>query len=92
MKKWMDGLTDTDAASLKLANAIWFNEDGQQLKVEDDFLRKNALYYNADIYKAPFNKNTLQSINAWTEEKTDGKIKNLLDGMEEDAVDRKSVV
>ncbi|GFH92360.1 hypothetical protein IMSAGC002_03630 [Lachnospiraceae bacterium] len=86
LKKWMDGLTDTDAASLKLANAIWFNEDGQQLKVEDDFLRKNALYYNADIYKAPFNKNTLQSINAWTEEKTDGKIKNLLDGMEEDAV------
>ena len=86
LKKWMDGLTDTEAASLKLANAIWFNEDGQQLKVEDDFLRKNALYYNADIYKAPFNKNTLQSINAWTEEKTDGKIKNLLDDMEEDAV------
>ncbi len=86
LKKWMDGLTDTEAASLKLANAIWMNEDGKQLKVEDDFLRKNALYYNADIYKAPFNGNTVESINAWTEEKTDGKIKNLLDGMEEDAV------
>lgn len=86
MKAWTAGLTDTEEARLGLANAIWFQDGEERLTVEESFLKKNAAYYDADIYKALFDADTLKNINAWAAEKTGGKIKKLVDSMDEDAV------
>lgn len=70
---------------LKLANSIWVKEsDG--FAPNQDFLQINADYYNAGIYQAPFDENTLKAINEWVAEKTDGMITNILDQIPEDAV------
>lgn len=86
LKAWTDGLTDTEGASLKMANAIWIQDEGRKLTVEKNFLEKNAGYYHADIYQAPFCEETLNDINSWAEEKTDGRIKRILGNLQEDAV------
>ncbi len=70
---------------LKLANSIWFKEK-EGFTPNLDFLQMNANYYNADIYQAPFDTNTLKAINAWVAENTDGMITNILDQIPEDAV------
>ncbi len=83
---YMNGLPSDEKYSFKLANSIWFRDDKERLKVEQDFLQTNADYYGADVYKAAFDKQTLDDINNWVEENTDGMIKDILDKIDDDAV------
>ena len=70
---------------LKLANAIWFNESSL-LTVREEFLRTNADHFQADLYEAPMNDHTLQAINNWVNEKTEGMIPEILDQIPADAM------
>ncbi len=83
---YMNGLPSDEKYSLKLANSIWFRDDEERLRVEQDFLQINADYYGADVYKAAFNEQTLDDINNWVEENTDGMIKDILDKIDDDAI------
>lgn len=78
---YMDGQTD----QLKLANSIWFTDSGS-LSVNQDFLETNADYYQADIFKAPMNDDTLNTINSWVSKHTDGMIPEILDQISENAI------
>jgi serine protease inhibitor len=71
---------------INIANSIWFRDDENRLHVEEEFLQKNADYFKAQAYKSPFNDQTLQDINNWVEEKTEGMIDKILDEIREDAV------
>ena len=71
--------------SLKLANAIWFKTD-PKFTVNIDFLQKNADYYCADIYAAPFDQTTLNEINSWVNEKTDTMIPKILENLSEETI------
>ena len=68
-----------------ISNSIWFR-DAEFLHVEEDFLKTNYRYYNADVFKAPFDDTTLEDINSWVEQSTDGLIKDILDEIPEAAV------
>lgn len=70
---------------LSLANSIWFTED-ERLIVNRSFLQKNADYYGAEIYKAPFNDQTLRDINNWVDYETDGMIPKVIDDVSEDTI------
>lgn len=70
---------------LCLANGIWFRED-PSLTVKEEFLQKNADYYGAGLYKAPFDETTLLDINSFVEEHTNGMIKDILDEIPREAV------
>lgn len=72
--------------SVKMANSIWFRDEEGRLAVEKDFLQTNADYYGANIYKSAFDDKTLQDINTWVEEHTDGMIKSILNQIPADAV------
>ncbi len=63
---------------VSLANSIWFR-DAKNLTVEETFLQTNKDYYDAEVYKAPFDERTKDEINAWVNEKTNGLIDRLLD-------------
>lgn len=64
---------DTEQCKLTTANSIWFRDD-ESLTVEKSFLQKNADYYGADAFKAPFDNSTVQDINSWVNTNTDGMI------------------
>ena len=70
---------------LSPANAIWFR-DREGLFFEEDFLQTNADWYDAELYRAPFDNSTLKEINEWVEAKTDGMIKDILGEIPGDAV------
>ena len=70
-------LLNSEKAKLELANSIWFTSD-ERFTVNDAFLQKNADYYGADAYKAPFDEKTRADINNWVKEKTDGMIPEIL--------------
>lgn len=74
-----------DSKVLKLANSIWFTND-ERLTVNDAFLGFNEEYYGASIYETAFNEATVDSINDWVEQNTDGMIKEILDEIPADAV------
>ncbi len=73
-----DALPSADGYQLHIANSIWFR-DQQGLTVEKDFLQRNADYYGAQAYKAPFDGQTLKDINNWVKQNTNGMIDRILD-------------
>ena len=70
---------------LKTANSIWI-KDEKGFEVKEDFLKTNATYYGADAYKTPFNTQTLNDINNWVKENTDGEIEKILNELRPDTM------
>lgn len=83
--EYMKNLPQGEDYALKPANSVWFTDD-ERFTVNDDFLQTIADYYKAEIYKAPFDNNTLRDINIWVNEKTDGMIPEILDEIPPEAV------
>ena len=82
---YMQNLPQGEKYKLSLANSIWFTED-ERFTVNQDFLQTNANYYGADIYKAPFDKQTLKDINNWVKQNTDEMIPEILDQIPSEAI------
>jgi serpin B len=82
---YMKNLPQGEKYKLSLANSIWFTDD-ERFTVNQDFLQTNADYYGADIFKAPFNKQTCKDINTWVKNKTDGMIPEILDEIPAEAI------
>ena len=61
------------------ANSIWINEN---LPVKEKFIADNKRYHNAEVANVPFNDNTLSKINEWCSQKTNGKITDILDKLD----------
>lgn len=71
-------LRDEKEQQLRSADSIWFTND-PRFTVNQDFLQSCADYYQADIYKTPFDDAALKDINNWVSHKTDGMIPQILD-------------
>jgi len=82
---YMENLPEGDKYKLSLANSVWFTDD-DRFTVNRDFLQTNADYYGADIYGAPFNDQTLDDINNWVNQNTDGMIPKILDKIPASAI------
>lgn len=82
---YLENLPIGDHGSLHIANAIWF-KDTPSFAINRDFLQTTANYYDAGLYKAPFDKNTCSEINRWVEQRTGGMVKDILDQIPEAAV------
>jgi serine protease inhibitor len=76
-KSLIDGLSTVDEkVLLKIANSIWYRQD---FTVEQDFITVNQDYYYSEVTGLDFgNPSSINVINSWVEDKTNGKIKNLL--------------
>lgn len=85
VKSYMSTLPETDSCKMKIANSVWFR-DAKWFSVEKNFLQANSDYYSADIYKAPFDKTTVEDINSWVNEKTDGMIPGVIDDISAETV------
>ncbi len=77
----VDALISHDVkVELNIANGIFYDEN---FNVKNDFLNTNADYYNAEIKALDFanGENTLNTINGWVKNKTNEKIKSILDNI-----------
>lgn len=82
---YISSLPSSDEYKVKTANSIWYRNDGS-LAVKQDFLQKNADYYGADVFNAPFDSQTVNDINNWVSKHTDGMIDKMLDEISTDSV------
>ena len=69
-----------------LANSIWLRDEADRLTVEQPFLDAAAAYYDASVFRAPFDESTLRDINAWVSDHTDGLIPSIVEEVPESAV------
>jgi serine protease inhibitor len=77
-------LTLDDNVEFSLANSIWYREG---FEVLEEFITLNREYFNAEVTEIDFTDPlTVETINQWIEERTNGKIKDMLDIIPEDAV------
>ena len=70
--------SQTDILSLNIANSIWINKDKTEQKFSNEFESTATEYYNADV-KTVDNKNAVSEINSWVNDKTNGKITQIID-------------
>lgn len=84
-KDLMDQLLNLDnKVEFALANSIWYKEGFQ---VIPDFIQINQDYFDAAVEELDFeDPGSVDIINQWIEEKTNDKIKDMLDEIPEDAV------
>ena len=75
---YINSLPQGEKYKLSVANSIWFKDDSR-FTVNQNLLQTNADYYGADIYKTPFNKQTLKDINNWVKNETDNMIPKVLE-------------
>ena len=59
------------------ANSVWLR-DTDELDVKDAFLQANADYFGAGVYRAPFDAQTVEDVNAWVSEHTAERIPQIL--------------
>ncbi len=79
-------LINSADASLVSANSVWVSND-RGLSVRSDFIENVVRHYNAEIVSAPFgDKKTLDEINDWVNDNTDGMIKKILEKLNDDDI------
>lgn len=78
-------LPTEDGCRMDVANSIWIR-DIEGFDVNPAFLQTNADFYGAGAYRAPFDDSTLNDINAWTSEHTNGMIPRILDDLPSDSL------
>ena len=83
-KKIREAFIETDPTTkLAIANSIWYREN---LSVLPDFINLNRVYYNAAIEKVDFtSQQTLDRINNWCSDNTNGLITKMLNEIPADA-------
>ena len=84
-KDLMEQMLDLDQkVEFSIANSIWYRLG---FNVLDEFINTNRTYFDAEVKEADFgDPATLEAINSWIEEKTNDKIKEMLDYIPVDAV------
>lgn len=80
---WKAALPAEDDCSIHLANALWLRDD-PALIVQDGFLQAAARWYDAAVYKAPFDHSTVEEINGWIKKHTREMIPTILSELPED--------
>ena len=77
-KSLVEFITELDPkVTMNLANSNWYK---QELSIKESFRKILEAHYNAEVNAADFgNPVTKDLINTWIEDKTNGKIKEMLD-------------
>ena len=77
-------LTSSKSVKYHIADSVWFRKN--EIMVKDEFLKKNADYFRAQIFAAPFSAKTLKDINNWVYNNTRGMIPSILNRLTDDNV------
>ena len=73
MTGFNNDLTNDEKCRLLTANSIWYRNDNS-FAADKNFLLKNKSCYDAQIFAAPMDQSTVNDVNSWVSEHTDGMI------------------
>ncbi len=76
---------DKETALVRSVNSFWMRDEEGRLEVTDEFLDK-CRYLDTQVFSAPFDKSTVNDINRWCSDHTDGMIDEIVDKISPDAV------
>lgn len=76
---------DKETARVRSVNSFWMRDEEGRLQVTDEFLAK-CRYLDTQVFAAPFDKSTVNDINRWCSDHTDGMIDEIVDRISPDAV------
>ena len=72
------------SVTINVANSNWYAD---QYTISASFSDDLSTYYNASLFERDFSSTrTLDELNGWVEDETNGKIKNILDGISPDDI------
>ena len=74
--EYVNSLPSESKSKLSIANSIWIRE---KFNVQKDFLQTGINYYDAYVYSTPFDDKTIDDINKWVKQNTDGMIDKIMD-------------
>ena len=83
--QFIRSLPASDRYKLCVADSIWLRDAGD-LTVDPAFLQTNEDHYGAGVYEEAFDDQTVERINGWVEENTDGMIDEIISEIPQDAV------
>lgn len=79
-KDLVEALLEVDPSIIiSIANSIWFREG---LPVKPEFITVNQNYHDAEVREELFDQNTVNLINSWVNDKTNGKIDEIIDSID----------
>lgn len=71
--------------TLKLANSLWFRDDGS-FHPKEAFLETAGKVYGAEVFPSKLSAETAGQINQWVKKHTDGMIERIIEEIPEEAV------
>ena len=83
LETWRESQTNGDGFKVHTANSIWIRDNEALIKPLPSFIQKTVDYFDADIFKAPFDKSTVTDMNKWINDNTDGMIPEMIKGLED---------
>ncbi|MBO4592242.1 MAG: serpin family protein [Eubacterium sp.] len=83
--KLMRDMESDENVEWNVANSVWL-KDSNDVKVKDSYLRTVGAYYDADIFKAPFDPSTVEDINGWVNTNTNQMIPKIIEELDKSAV------
>ncbi|MDY3240384.1 MAG: serpin family protein [Anaerovoracaceae bacterium] len=86
LQYYFGGLPQTEKAKLTSANSVWIRDDAERLAMEEQFLVDARAYFDAEVYRAAFDRGTVADMNRWCSEKTDGMVEDMIRQLPEDEV------
>lgn len=85
LSSYLQALPSSEKSRLHLADSLWL-KDSEELQINEEFLQTAAGYYDASVYQAAFDDQTMEDINLWVKDHTNGMIPEILSEIPEDAV------
>jgi len=79
-------LTSSDKVKFSIADSIWIRDNAERIQMKEEFLSLNKKYYDAESFLAAFDSKTVQDINGWVKNHTNGMIEKLIDEIPDSAV------
>ncbi len=77
LSHYLGSMPSSEYAALHSANSIWFRDD-PLLEVNEKFISSMIGNFDAEVYNAPFDASTVDAINSWCDEQTDGMIPEIV--------------
>lgn len=77
----LDRINNSDGVEFNAANAIWTNSDRMSSGLNPDFQNYIEEYFDAQATFEPFSSDTVDEINGWVDDQTNGMIDGILDNL-----------
>lgn len=82
----MDSINSSEDVVFNSANAIWTNDEMMSSGLNPDYQEYVEEYFDAEAIQESFSVDTVNEINSWIEDHTNGMIDEVLDSLEPEAI------